>query len=453
MNSPNKYFIIGLLIFVVVFVSSCVSLQSEKGTIETTPTPSSAPSQRNASPQLDTLCTGEEECVSFCLNNRGQCEEYCKENNNELCLLVLPDSEKSETEIKTEQKRESGKNQECEGTKTKFDFAPVNLDKTRVFLPLGLMVGGHVTPIDHHYFQNFENKKFDIEIYSPGKGHITSIQHMPGAKEGEDYRIIIEHTCTISSIYIHVGLLTERLQKYAPEGMNTNSGNIPVEAGELLGYYKTNVDYNLVDTEIVLPGFIVPEHYKAESWKIHIPNTYDYFNEPVRSKIIEKSLRTVEPLAGKIDYDIDGKLVGNWFLEGTDGYAGESTSLERYWLGHLSIVYDAYDPTQIVFSIGNYDGDSRQFAVKGNAPDPAMISVEDGMIKYELVGYEYITSDGTSWDRRSAVKGLKTKSYDFVEGVVLVQMISDRKIKFEAFPRKTALQVNGFTSKAEIYER
>src|SRR3989344_4393212 len=65
------------------------------------------------------------------------------------------------------------RNKKCRGTKIKFDFAPVNLEKTKAMLPLGLMVGSHVTPIDHHYFQNFGNDKFDIEIYSPGSGYIT----------------------------------------------------------------------------------------------------------------------------------------------------------------------------------------------------------------------------------------------------------------------------------------
>lgn len=376
-------------------------------------------------------------------------------------FLKNKDIEKSSNEFspdaKERQEEQIGReirDGKCEGTKTKFDFAPVNLDKTKVFLPLGLMIGSHVTPIDHHYFQNFDNEGFDIEIYSPGKGIITDIGHMPGAKNGEDYRIVIEHTCTISSIYIHLGIFDEKFKKYAPDNNGYASVKIPVEAGELIGYYEKNVDYNLVDKEIILNGFVTPKLYEGESWKIHVPNTYEYFNEPILSKLIEKSIRTAEPISGKIDYDIDGKLVGNWFLEGTNGYAGESTSKEKYWLGHLSFVYDAYDPERIIISIGNYNReDSRQFAVKGNTPNPANVGVEDSLIKYELVQYDYIDSHGKSWDRISLVKGLKTISREDVEGVVLVQMIENRKIKFEAFPGKTASQVNGFTENAKMYER
>ena len=48
-------------------------------------------------------------------------------------------------------------------------------------------------------------------------------------------------------------------------------------------------------------------------------------------------------------------------------------SREGYWDGHLSVVYDGNDPTQVEVSFGNYQGSARQFAVVGNAPDPATV--------------------------------------------------------------------------------
>ena len=165
-------------------------------------------------------------------------------------------------------------------------------------------------------------------------------------------------------------------------------------------------------------------------------------------------MRTTEPISGKIDYDIDGKLVGNWFLEGTDGYSRDYTNNERYWLGHLSIVYDAYDTDTIILSIANYEGeDSRQYAVKGNSPNPASIGVDNGLIKYELVRYNYFTSDGTPWDNKQLAKGIRIKSNDAVESVVLAQLIENRRLKFEVFHGKVGSQVNGFSDKAKIYER
>ncbi len=448
MKLKKEYWIFGFIIIIIAFIFIMYIQQQLKEKKEEIPESELVDESISNIPQLGNLCTGEDECKDFCLNNRGRCDEYCKENEDELCKIIfLPE------EPLTEKNIESERQEVCEGTKTKFDFAPVNLDKTKVFLPLGLMIDSHVTPIDHHYFQNFDNEGYNIEIYSPGDGYITDIGHMPGAKNGEDYRVVIEHTCTISSVYIHLGTFAEKFKPYAPDNNSYVSLRIPVKGDELIGYYEKNVDYNLVDEEVVLSGFVVPDHYRGESWKIHVPNTYDYFNEPVRSKLIEKSVRTAEPISGKIDYDIDGKLVGNWFLEGTDGYAGD-TSLERYWLGHLSIVYDAYDPKRIVISIGNYgEENSKQFGVKGNSPDPASVGIENFLVKYELVKYDHITPSGNSWDVISLVKDLKTVSNEIVQGVALVQMLENRKIKFEAFPGKKASEVIGFTSAARIYER
>jgi len=396
------------------------------------------------SQSLGSLCSSEEECNTFCHDNKGRCKDYCNNNPaNEICQKL------GFSEIC---QKLGFSESNCETGEIKFDYAPVDLEKTTLLLPLGLMAGGHVTPVDHHYFQNFNNEKFDIKIYSPGKGSITSIQHMPGAKEGEDYRIVIDHTCSISSIFIHVALLSEKLKPYAPSNNGYVGVKIPVEAGEVIGYYASNVDYSIADTEIVLPGLLVPEHYEPENWKVHTANIYDYFNEPVRSRLVEKSLRTAEPISGKIDYDIDGKLSGNWFLEGSNGYSG--TEKYSYWQGHLAIAYDYLDPERIVFSIAGYnEEDSKQFGVKGNSPNPSEISIEDGLIKYELVEYDYITPSGSPWDRKSLVKGLKTTSNEIVQGIVLVQVLDNRKIKFEVFPGKTASQVDEFTLNVKIYER
>ena len=401
---------------------------------------------------LGRLCSGEEECVDFCQSNKGQCESYCQENENELCAIIFPPEEPS-LKKQTDPEIESDG---CKGTKTKFDYAPVNLDETLVMLPRGLMTGGHVTPVNHHYFQNFDNNEYDIEVYSPGKGYITDIGHSLDDEEGKDYNIFIRHTCTITSQYIYVSNLPEKIYSHI-RGKQYIGVRIPVEAGELIGYYKENLDYNLIDKDVNLTGFVVPEHYAIEFDKMNIVrNTYEYFNEPVKSKLIEKSIRTAEPISGKIDYDIDGKLVGNWFLEGTNGYAGAVTEIGAagYWNGHLSIVYDYIDPERVVLSIAGYGGqESMQFGVKGNAPDPAIVGIETGLVKYELVDYSHVSSSGEGWDAKSLVKDLKTTSNEIVRGIVLVQMIETRKIKFETFPGKTASQVSGFTENAKIYER
>ncbi|MFQ5523459.1 MAG: hypothetical protein ACE5F5_07760 [Acidimicrobiia bacterium] len=194
----------------------------------------------------------------------------------------------------------------------------------------------------------------------------------------------------------------------------------------------------------------MPEHYRQEPWKIHVPDTLQYFTESIRQAMIAKSPRVEEPFAGRFAYDIDGRLRGNWFQEGTGGYGGSDP--ERYWSGHLSVTYDLFDPSQIVVSIGTLDGASAQFGVRGNAPDPAEVSVASGMVVYELVDYDYYAG-GERWDRVSLVKGIRAVNYDQVRGVVIFQLLDDRRLMVETFPNKTAAEVDGFTEAALIYER
>ena len=95
----------------------------------------------------------------------------------------------------------------------------------------------------------------------------------------------------------------------------------------------------------------------------------------------------------EIDFDIDGKLVGNWFLEGTD-FTGNREDLPvfcgdnlcPYWTGHLAFVYDFVNPTQTRVSFGDYNSWNPQgpYGVKGNI-DPAEIAVGSGLVKLELL--------------------------------------------------------------------
>ena len=340
-----------------------------------------------------------------------------------------------------------------------FDYPPFDLEKVAFICPMGALSGGHVTPVDHQYYISYDfnmgdQASVDIDIYSPGDGRVISIEHMGVAAgdppvEIDDFRLVIRHTSTISSYYIHVDELSEKLAAVAPPLGNYASVDVAVEAGEVIGRYGGSVDYNIADEDVIL-SFVNLESYENEVWKIHCADPFNYFNEPIKSQMIEKCLRTEEPFGGKIDYDIDGRLVGTWFEENTNKYGG--LNQDRYWAGHLTIAYDSIDPDHIIVSIGTFIDSSEQFGVKGNTPDPTDVSVETGIVKYELVGYDHYDGDDL-WDGVTLVKGLKVKNNDDVGGVVLFQLIEDQKLKVEIFPNETAETVSGFTENVMIYER
>jgi len=339
-----------------------------------------------------------------------------------------------------------------------FDYPPVDLEKVAFILPMGGMTGGHVTPIDHQYYVSYDFDKgdeaaVDIAVYSPSDGVVTDIQHMSVAAGDtpipvDDYRLVIKHTSTISSIYIHIDVLSDKLSLVDPGLGNYSSVNVEVSAGEVIGWYGGSVDYNIVDEDVLL-GFVNSDSYAQESWKIHCPDPFDYFNEFIKNIMVGKCLRTADPVGGKICYDVDGRLVGTWFLNNTNGYEGADT--DRYWAGHLTIAYDSIDSDAIVVSIGTFVDSAKQFCVKGNSPDPVNVSVGE-LVAYELVDFNYYR-DEEVWDRKSFVHGLKIKNNDYVQGVILLQLVEDRKLRVEVFVGKDASEVGGFTENVSIYVR
>ena len=91
-------------------------------------------------------------------------------------------------------------------------------------------------------------------------------------------------------------------------------GGIEIESGQLLGWIGAQtLDFGVYDYQVVLEGFVNPSTYDVELWKIHTIDPFPHFPEDVSKELLAKMLRTVEPRAGKIDHDIDGTLVGNWF--------------------------------------------------------------------------------------------------------------------------------------------
>lgn len=383
----------------------------------------------------------------------------------------LSSQDKKEVNDVSEKKEENelGRNWsrgQCEGKGTvKFGTLPMKTEDFSAYLPYGLMVGAHVTPIDHGYFSptDFNSPRDKYEVRAIADGVIVEIQHrtnftgdkQPGGKVTDEYRIIFEHTCTFYSYFDLVTSLAPEIKAQTGEiGSNVWSGRIPVKEGQLIGRIGgQTLDFGVYNAELTLPGFVIEDHYEHEFWKIHTDDPFKYFTEPARSQLLAKNVRKAEPRAGKIDYDIDGKLVGNWFKENTNGYAG--ANLERYWDGHLTVAYDYIDPTQVRFSIGNFDGEAGQFGVKGNGPDPSTVDKNTGLVKYELVQFGYYNkATGADWRVMEPVSDPAARNYDrHVMGVALLQLIDKRKLKVEVFPNKTASQVSGFTDKALIYER
>ncbi len=346
----------------------------------------------------------------------------------------------------------------CESKDRKSMTAlPMNIGDVDTISPLGLIAGAHVTPIDHLYMYPKAKERDKAPVYAMADGYIVEIGSRgvmvdTGQERPPEYRIIMQHSCQTVSYFDLVTKLDDSIIKeigtLKPNDTKSEL-RIPIKAGQEIGRIGgQSLDTAVYNFDMKLKGFISPELYEAEFWKIHTDDFFSYFSEAHQTQMQALNRRKVKPYSGKIDYDQPGKLIGNWFKEGTNGYAGPKETQNQpgsngsgYWSGHMAIFYDAITPTTIILSFGNYEGQPKSFAVKGNAPDPASVSTSSGVVKYELV----VAPNPFNPDSQD--------SSSSVTGTVLYQVLDGEKLKMELFPGKTASQVSGFTSAALTYER
>jgi hypothetical protein len=341
-----------------------------------------------------------------------------------------------------------------------FGSPPLRLEDIVNIAPYGLMVGAHVIPSDHqgyHFGDRSAVPRYDVLAVAEGEiVQVTTrtVSVDTGLPSARQYHIYLRHSCSIVSQYDLVDELDPAVASQM-DGLRLGR-TIAVKEGQVIGKTGASsggLDLWVTDLRTLAPGYIVPQHYEAEAWRLYAIEPYSLFREPLRSQLRAKSIRRVEPRGGRADTDIDGRVVGGWFVENTNGYGGLSQS--SFFRTHLAVTYHAYDPTAIIVSTGNFDGQARQFGVRGNAPDPAQVSVATGTVKYELMFWGYFDGNtGRAWDYKAPLENFRVLPLNNeIHGTVLLQLLSERKLKVEMFPGKRASEVSGFTSAAVIYER
>jgi hypothetical protein len=360
--------------------------------------------------------------------------------------------------------------QECQGSQVgKLNTFPLDPGNIELIVPMGRVQDSHVTPTDHQYIIPkgakgtslvVDNPKM-YEVKAPADGYIINIELFKEPIEEayrsqeytENYLVLLEHSCNWYTRLIHIDTLSEKvLASFEFENPNDQHPHaqtrIPVEEGGVIGTVGPHsFDFQIMDMTNQDKNIISPDN--IDRFSSFTVDTFDYVTDTLSSELLAKNLRARLPLGGKIGYDIPGKLIGNWFRVGRD-----KNERNEYWTQNLSIIYDHIDESQIRVSIGNYDGHPKAFGVRGNAPDPATIGRSFGLVKYELVTFDYFDSAGNRWNQVHYVSGLVAKNTQEARGIVLFQLQDDGRLKMEAFPvASSADQVSGFSSNAVMYER
>ena len=350
-----------------------------------------------------------------------------------------------------------------EGSK-KLGSAPMKMSDVSIIEPLGLVAGGHVTPVDHEYFygKNQKAAASTYDVLAPADGTIVSVEVRPKATGPSDYRVVISYSCTFFSYFDLANSLSDTIAAKMPAGYATKNGpqkvSITVKQGDVLAKVGgQSLDFAVWDTTKTLSGLLVPAAYNnTEPWKINTVRPLDYYEDSVKTAVLPYYVRSVEPRDGKIDYDVDGYAVGNWFKKGTNGYIGAYKQTEyntmTYADGHLSIAPDFLDPTAWVFSTGSVNHGT-QYAIKAPSTTPDKLASGGAAVKYELLQLEHLDQTGTKWLGGSVPTAITVNLKGQTVGTALVQLTAKREMKVEVFVGKTPAQVTTFDGSAIVYTR
>lgn len=356
--------------------------------------------------------------------------------------------------------------QQCTGGgDLKLDTFPIDVSNIEFIVPMGRVQDSHVTPTDHQYIipvgtqggSLVTDNPLKYEIKAPADGYIINIELFKQPVEeqyknqpyADNYLIVFEHTCDFYTRLIHIDTLSEQVRssfafKNPDDPHPFAQTRIPVKEGQVIGTVGSHsFDFQIINTNVKNEDIISPQN--IDYFSPYTVDTFDYLSNSLKAELVKKNIRKVPPLGGDMGYDIEGKLVGNWFKVGRQ-------NRPDYWVNSLGIVYDHIDPTQIRISFGEFSGYPKAYGVKGNSPDPADVSKDSGMIKYELVTFDYHHPDGKLWDTIHFVDGLTAENTNNIVGIVIFQLVDDMILKVETFPGKTAADVEGFVNPV-IYER
>jgi len=327
-----------------------------------------------------------------------------------------------------------------------FEHAPVDLAGVSSYVPMG---EPNVMPKDHGGFplKNAFVLPANVPVFAVASGVIIlaghgtrHINHPSAPNQGQAYddyqlRLMISENVIVN--YAHISALNfdvlPELESLPADEVGRNF-EIVVESGDILGWVGPHpaMDFSVTDRSLQL-NFLNPARYPGDH--IYSADIYSYFKSPLLDQMENIAARDAPPWGGKIDYDIEGRIIGNWFRPGTTSFI--------QWSRQLAIVYDHLSSNRIFIADGSPMNDVPGIEgpgapdvwwVKGNAPRPETIGVSDGIVQYTLI-----------------LPGPLPDESKPVQGVMLVEMIDEGSIRVEVF--KGSLSATAFTTAARIYER
>jgi hypothetical protein len=376
----------------------------------------------------------------------------------------------------------------CAPSSISFTSPILPLDQLAPAIPYGLMVGGHVTPIDHVYLGVKALSKSAsqltasdyVPVTAPAAGTITEVSNL-GAPNS--YRVVIDHGCNLYSVYMVMNKVTGVLASLAAQAATSGylKANVKVKAGDEFGRQaETMLDFNIFDGTQWLPGFQnIQSYLTLDTWKPYTADYLPFFTPSIRSAMEAQLQKTSSPRVGKIDHDIAGTASGNWFLAGTNGYAGRLNSdyenatamlgsgsvpgKNDYSWSHLAIAPHQVDTKAWVFSSGWWkdpkgDADQAVLVVGPGQVAPDKLTSASGMVVYKLAQISYTPPAGVTPNPPGSMApwpvGYTVVTGDSSKGVVALQVNADGSLSLELNTTlSNPASLTAFTTAKRIYNR
>lgn len=309
-------------------------------------------------------------------------------------------------------------------TVAQFTALPVQMPATGTITPLGhIQPVGHVLPTDHVYFYptNIDapgtQDTVTRTVVAPGDGVVTWMLLVESARP--DWKVMFRMTSTFYYYLDHVLPVA-----------SLKPGSV-VHAGDVIGTTPpgATLDLGAYDMATTLPGFIVPARYPDQSLRCVSP--FRYFVEPLRSQLYARIRRvpSAPDRDGRIDFDVPGRLVGNWFHESVP--RSTEASGPSGWPKSLAFARDYNDPAEVRISIGGTIATPGVWTIPADAPRPEEVSKATGRVAYRL---------------------LFTRDLRAMWGLLLVEMDADDRIRVQVFEGDPGPGAT-FDGRAQVYVR
>lgn len=293
-----------------------------------------------------------------------------------------------------------------------FTAAPLELATVVEIVPLGnLNPPGHTLPTSHIYlYTRLTPQALPPQpVYAPGDGVVQWI-----IRQADDAKVGVRR----GALTYYVGHVV--LDPSIREGSTLTAG----QAIGLTNPVTYGIDLGVINPALTV-AFLNPARYPIES--LHGDAPLRYYEEPLRSQLYGRVRRNDSDKDGRFNFDIAGTLSGNWFHH---TLPADESAVATGWGRHLAFVRDPAEPALVRIAVGGVLSQMGLFGVDLNAPDPAVVTVQSGLVRYALY------------------RGLAPASV----GTMLVEMQTADRIRVEI----TAAPVSAapdFTSAAQIYVR